>query len=144
MKRIAIALAAVAIAMGTVGCSASDDRGGNIVRIGTTEAGKDSWDVFVEEAGKAGIKLVTTNFTDYSQPNVALTQKQIDVNLFQHLRFLGEYNVADNANLAPVGATYIVPLGLYSQKHKLIADIPQGGQIAIPTTRPTRRARCSC
>ncbi|MGH3727007.1 MAG: MetQ/NlpA family ABC transporter substrate-binding protein [Mycobacterium sp.] len=138
MKRIVIVFAAVAIAAGSVACSASDGRGRNIVRIGTTEAGKDSWDVFVDEAGKAGITLVTTNFTDYSQPNVALTQKQIDVNLFQHLRFLAEYNVADNATLAPVGATYIVPLGLYSQKYKASADIPQGGQIAIPNDPPNQ------
>ncbi|MBN7549232.1 methionine ABC transporter substrate-binding protein, partial [Mycobacteroides abscessus subsp. abscessus] len=89
MKRIVIALAVLAISVGGVACSGEDGGGGNIVRIGTTEAGKDSWDVFVAEAEKAGIKLVTTNFTDYSQPNVALTQKQIDVNLFQHLRFLG-------------------------------------------------------
>ncbi|QCH24238.1 MetQ/NlpA family ABC transporter substrate-binding protein [Mycobacteroides salmoniphilum] len=138
MKRIAIALAALAIAMGGVGCSGGNGQGGNVVRIGTSEAGKESWDVFVDEAGKAGIKLVTTNFTDYSQPNVALTQKQIDVNLFQHLRFLAEYNVADNATLAPVGATYIVPLGLYSQKHKTLADIPQDGQIAIPNDPPNQ------
>ncbi|OHU18901.1 methionine ABC transporter substrate-binding protein [Mycobacteroides franklinii] len=138
MKRIAIFLAALATVMGGAACSGSDGGGGNIVRIGTTEAGKDSWDVFVDEAGKAGIKLVTTNFTDYGQPNVALTQKQIDVNLFQHLRFLGEYNVASNATLAPVGATYVVPLGLYSQKHRALADIPQGGQIAIPNDPPNQ------
>ncbi len=75
MKRIAIALAAFAIAMGSVGCSECDGQGRNIVCIGTSEAGKESWDVFVDETGRAGIKLVTTNFTDYSQPNVALTQK---------------------------------------------------------------------
>ncbi|OHT87841.1 MetQ/NlpA family ABC transporter substrate-binding protein [Mycobacteroides saopaulense] len=138
MRRIAIALVLLAAGFGGVACSGGDSSGGNVVRIGTTEAGKDSWDVFVDEAGKAGIKLVTTNFTDYSQPNVALTQKQVDVNLFQHLRFLAEYNVADNATLAPVGATYIVPLGLYSQKHKALADIPQGGQIAIPNDPPNQ------
>ncbi|MUM18404.1 methionine ABC transporter substrate-binding protein [Mycobacterium sp. CBMA271] len=138
MKRFVIALAVFATVVGGVACSAGNDGGGNIVRIGTSEAGKESWDVFVDEARKAGITLVTTNFTDFSQPNVALTQKQIDVNLFQHLRFLAEYNVADNATLVPVGATYIVPLGLYSQKYKAIADIPQGGQIAIPNDPPNQ------
>jgi D-methionine transport system substrate-binding protein len=140
MKRIAIAVAAVVALLGLVSCSSDNDGGENVVRIATTDDGKESWDVFVDEAAKDGIKLVTTNFTDYSQPNAALTQKQVDVNLFQHLRFLAEYNVADNATLAPVGATYIVPLGLYSQKHKTLADIPRGGQIVIPND-PSNQAR---
>nr|WP_228824813.1 MetQ/NlpA family ABC transporter substrate-binding protein [Nocardia blacklockiae] len=117
------------------GDSSSDD----VVRIGTTDRDH-SWDVFEQKAKEKGINLKITNFSDYKQPNLALSQRQIDVNLFQHLQFLGQYNVANNDDLTPVGATYIVPLGLYSKKHKQVADIPQGGEVAIPND-PTNQAR---
>ena len=85
------------------------------------------------------------NFSDYSQPNIALSQGQIDANLFQHLQFLGEYNTGADDDLTPINATQIVPLGLYSQKHPSVADIPQGGEIAIPSN-PSNQAliRCQC
>lgn len=112
---------------------------GDVVRIGTTESGPE-WDIFERKAQEEGISLEVTTYSDYSQPNIALSQGQIDVNLFQHLQFLGEYNVANNADLTPVGATQIVPLGLYSKKHGSVADIPTGGEVAIPND-PSNQAR---
>ncbi|MET8795483.1 MetQ/NlpA family ABC transporter substrate-binding protein [Nocardia sp. NPDC004568] len=129
---------AVAAALALTGCGGSD-ADSDVVRIGTTESDQ-AWDVFEQKAQDAGITLQITNYSDYSQPNIALTQGQIDVNLFQHLQFLGEYNVANNADLTPIGATQIVPLGLYSKKHESVADIPAGGEIAIPND-PSNQAR---
>lgn len=128
-------LVAAALTLTACGGSGSDDA----VRIGTTESGPE-WDIFERKAQEQGITLEITTYSDYSQPNIALSQGQIDVNLFQHLQFLGEYNVANNADLTPVGATQIVPLGLYSKKHKSVADIPPGGEIAIPND-PSNQAR---
>ncbi|WP_433655766.1 MetQ/NlpA family ABC transporter substrate-binding protein [Nocardia sp. CA-128927] len=131
----------VATAAPTLTACGSDDKASSdtVVRIGTTDKDK-AWDVFERKAKDKGITLKITNFSDYKQPNLALAQKQIDVNLFQHLQFLGAYNVANNDNLTPIGATYIVPLGLYSKKHKTLADLPQGAEIAIPND-PTNQAR---
>ncbi|ASF06562.1 putative ABC transporter substrate-binding protein [Nocardia brasiliensis NBRC 14402] len=131
----------VATAALTVTACGSDDKSSSdtVVRIGTTDKDK-AWDVFEQRAKDKGITLKITNFSDYKQPNLALSQKQIDVNLFQHLQFLGAYNVANKDTLTPIGATYIVPLGLYSKKHKALADLPQGAEIAIPND-PTNQAR---
>ncbi|WP_405165268.1 MetQ/NlpA family ABC transporter substrate-binding protein [Nocardia sp. NBC_01499] len=131
----------VATAALTLTACGSDDKASSdtVVRIGTTDKDK-AWDVFEQRAKDKGITLKVTNFSDYKQPNLALSQQQIDVNLFQHLQFLGAYNVANNDTLTPIGSTYIVPLGLYSKKHKTLADIPQGGEIAIPND-PTNQAR---
>ncbi|WP_085995402.1 MetQ/NlpA family ABC transporter substrate-binding protein [Nocardia testacea] len=128
----------IAAALALTGCGGGD-ADSDVVRIGTTESDR-AWDVFEQKAQEAGITLQITNYSDYSQPNIALAQGQIDVNLFQHLQFLGEYNVANNTDLTPIGATQIVPLGLYSKKHKSIADIPAGGEIAIPND-PSNQAR---
>lgn len=133
---VLVATAALTLtACGSVDKASAD----NVVRIGTTD--KDhAWDVFEEKAKAQGITLRITNFSDYKQPNLALSQKQIDLNLFQHLQFLGAYNVANNDTLTPIASTYIVPLGLYSKKHKSLADLPQGAEIAIPND-PTNQAR---
>ncbi|MFQ6329214.1 MetQ/NlpA family ABC transporter substrate-binding protein [Nocardia sp. CWNU-33] len=135
---IPVLVATAALALTACG---SDDKAASdtVVRIGTTDKDK-AWDVFEQKAKEQGITLKITNFSDYKQPNLALSQKQIDVNLFQHLQFLGAYNVANNADLTPIGSTYIVPLGLYSKKHKTVADLPQGAEIAIPND-PTNQAR---
>ncbi|WP_432278450.1 MetQ/NlpA family ABC transporter substrate-binding protein [Nocardia carnea] len=123
----------------TLTACGGESESGDVVRIGTTESSPE-WDVFERKAQEQGITLEITNYSDYSQPNIALSQGQIDINLFQHLQFLGEYNVADNADLTPIGATQIVPLGLYSKKHKSVADIPPGGEIAVPND-PSNQAR---
>lgn len=139
-RALAIPVLVATAALTLTACGSDDDSAtGTVVRIGTTD--KDSsWDVFERKAKEQGITLKVTNFTDYKAPNLALTQKQIDVNLFQHLQFLGSYNVAGNDTLTPIGATYIVPLGLYSKKHKSLADIPAGGEITVPND-PTNQAR---
>ncbi|MBF6253238.1 methionine ABC transporter substrate-binding protein [Nocardia farcinica] len=138
--RVLTVTALVAAAtLGLTACGADEANSGDVVRIGTTESDP-SWDVFEQKAREQGITLQITNYSDYSQPNIALTQRQIDVNLFQHLQFLGEYNVANNADLTPIGATQIVPLGLYSKKHTSLTDIPAGGEIAVPND-PSNQAR---
>ncbi|BAD59259.1 MetQ/NlpA family ABC transporter substrate-binding protein [Nocardia farcinica] len=138
--RVLTVTALVAAAtLGLTACGADEANSGDVVRIGTTESDP-SWDVFEQKAREQGITLQITNYSDYSQPNIALSQRQIDVNLFQHLQFLGEYNVANNADLTPIGATQIVPLGLYSKKHTSLADIPAGGEIAVPND-PSNQAR---
>ncbi|WP_067830249.1 MetQ/NlpA family ABC transporter substrate-binding protein [Nocardia inohanensis] len=137
---IPVLVAAVAgLTLTATACGKNESTDANTVRIGTTETDP-QWDVFEKKAKEQGITLKITHYSDYSQPNTALAQKQIDVNLFQHLQFLGQYNVANNQDLTPIGATQVVPLGLYSKKHKSVSEIPQGGEIAIPND-PTNQAR---
>lgn len=136
-----LAIAAIPLIAVLTSCSSgSHDSHDDTIKIGTTEASDRSWEIFESKAADAGITLDVVSFSDYTQPNTALSQGQIDVNLFQHLQFLGEYNVSAGDTLTPIGATQIVPLGLYSQKHRSLADIPQGGEIAIPND-PSNQAR---
>ncbi|MFG1795125.1 MetQ/NlpA family ABC transporter substrate-binding protein [Nocardia altamirensis] len=136
---LAIPVLVATAALTLTACGDDKASSDTVVRIGTTDKDK-AWDIFEQRAKDKGITLKITNFSDYKQPNLALSQKQIDVNLFQHLQFLGAYNVANNDTLTPIGSTYIVPLGLYSKKHKTLADLPQGAEIAIPND-PTNQAR---
>jgi D-methionine transport system substrate-binding protein len=114
--------------------------GRTTVKVGTTEAGADYWVTFKELAAQENIDLQVVSFSDYTQANPALSQNRIDLNLFQHLLFLANYNVANNDTLTPIASTYVVPLSLYSRKHTAVTDIPAGGTVAIPND-PTNQAR---
>ncbi|GAA2796425.1 MetQ/NlpA family ABC transporter substrate-binding protein [Saccharopolyspora taberi] len=135
---VVLAAALVAVLVFTTSGGSGGDR--VTVRIGTTDASSPYWPTFKEIAAREGIDIVPVNFSDYTQPNPAVSQGQIDLNLFQHLLFLANYNVSNNDSLVPVGSTFVVPLSLYSQKHATVADIPAGGTVAIPND-PTNQAR---
>ncbi|HUG50491.1 MAG TPA: MetQ/NlpA family ABC transporter substrate-binding protein [Terrimesophilobacter sp.] len=132
---IAVAVAAavvLAVAVTSAGRSA-DASSGTTVTIGVADAAQPYWKTYtalVKEKLDVSIKLV--NFADYSQPNPALSQGQIDLNQFQHIEFLADYNVSNHDTLQPVGATAVYPLTLYSLKYASPEDIPEGAQVAIP------------
>lgn len=71
-------------------------------------------------------------FDDYSLPNKALSAGDIELNAFQHLVFLAQSNTENKTDIAPVAATTVVPLGLYSGKHKQLADLPDGASVTLP------------
>ncbi|KAE8763640.1 MetQ/NlpA family ABC transporter substrate-binding protein [Georgenia thermotolerans] len=137
--RRAAALAASAVLALTLaacggGANADAAKGSedNPVKIGVVGSSDPQWPVFKDLAEKEGIYVDIQNFSDYNQPNPALADGDLDLNQFQHILYLAQYNEADNQDLTPIGATAVYPLGLYSQKHTSVEEIPQGGEIAIP------------
>ena len=111
------------------------------VKVGVTDGSQPYWKTFVSLAKKAGITVQLQNFTDYQQPNPIVSQGGLELNQFQHLIFLANYNVSAKADLAPIGATAIYQLGLYTAKgYKSPKNIPDGGQVAIPNDA-TNQAR---
>jgi len=113
---------------------------GEVVKIGVADGSENYWKVYKDKAAAQGITVEFVNFTDYNQPNPALSQNQLQLNEFQHLQYLANYNVKNNDTLTPIGATAVYPLPLYSTKHTSVDQIPQGGQVAIPND-PTNQAR---
>lgn len=79
-----------------------------------------------------GYEIELVNFTDYNQPNPALSNGDLDANWFQHIAFLAEHNVASGDNLQPLGATETIPLTLYSNEYDDVEDFTDGDEIAIP------------
>lgn len=114
--------------------------GHTVVKIGTTDQSEPYWPTLIDLAAKEGIDIQLVNFSDYTQANPALAQKQLDLNLFQHLLYLANYNVEQHDTLTPIGSTVVVPLSLYSKKHTALEQIPAGGKVAIPND-PTNQAR---
>ena len=63
----------------------------------------------------------------------------MDVNQFQHLKYLARYNEGTGARLRVVGSTEIVPLSLYWKDHDSLDGI-EGEDVAIPND-PTNQGR---
>ncbi|KRF12653.1 MetQ/NlpA family ABC transporter substrate-binding protein [Nocardioides sp. Soil796] len=110
------------------------------VTIGVVDSSEAYWQTYVDEAKKEGIDVELVNFTEYTQPNPALTNKDIDLNVFQHIVYLADYNVANDQDLTPIGSTAIYPLALYSKKYDDVADIEDGETVAVPND-PSNQAR---
>ena len=146
---LAATSAAVIAATGLVACSSdsSDSASGDSesseqdgpIRVGTTDAAKKAWAVLEEQAEAAGLDIEIENFADYSTPNQALEQGQLDTNNFQHLKFLAEYNVGNDSDLTPIVATEIIPLALFWKDHDSLDGI-EGESIAIPND-PSNQGR---
>ncbi|WP_374953250.1 MetQ/NlpA family ABC transporter substrate-binding protein [Rathayibacter sp. AY1A1] len=132
----AIAASAALLLAGCSGAGGGDDT----VRIGVVGASDPYWATYEKAAADAGIDVEIVDFSDYNQPNPALTEGEIDLNQFQHIAYLAQYNTSADADLVPIGATAIYPLGLYSSQYDDVADIPAGSTVAIPNDE-TNQAR---
>ncbi len=130
----ATALLLAACSSGDSGSSSDKTKGSaeDPVKIGVVGASGDQWKVFTDLAEKQGIHVKLVDFSDYQQPNPATTSGELDLNQFQHILFLADYNNNTGGDLVPVGSTAIYPLALYSKQYKTVDAIPAGSQIAIP------------
>ncbi len=129
-KKLLAALAVVPLVALLAGCSgaAADET----VKIGVVGASDPYWAVYEEAAADAGITVDIVDFTEFGQPNPALSAGELDLNQFQHIVYLAEYNVASKEDLAPVGATAIYPLALYSTRYDDVSKIKKGDTVAVP------------
>ena len=110
------------------------------VVIGVDDGAEEHWTLLKNKLKDQGIDLEVKNFTDGAQINTATQQGQVDINLFQHLKYLSQFNVNSNGTLVPVGATAVYPLALYSEKFKSVEELPADAEVAIPNN-PTNQAR---
>ena len=110
------------------------------VRIGTVGASEPYWTTFKEAALEEGIAVDIIDFASYPEPNPALAAGDLDLNQFQHIVYLGEYEAANDSGIVPIGSTAIYPLGLYSTKYDSVDEIQAGETVAIPDD-PSNLAR---
>ncbi|WP_432362620.1 MetQ/NlpA family ABC transporter substrate-binding protein [Sporosarcina sp. UB5] len=78
-----------------------------------------------------GIDLEVIVLGDNVQPNSALAAKEVDVNFFQHVPYMEEFNRNNNANLVPITPIYFANYGVYSKDFASIDELPEGAVIAM-------------
>jgi D-methionine transport system substrate-binding protein len=111
------------------------------LKIGATSVPHAEILQFVKPAlAKEGVDLQIIEFTDYVKPNLALADKELDANYFQHVPYLEKFSKDRNLNLTVAAKIHIEPMGVYSKKVKDLNEITSGAVVAIPND-PTNGGR---
>ncbi|NYE95025.1 D-methionine transport system substrate-binding protein [Psychromicrobium silvestre] len=91
-------------------------------------------------APAAGLKLEITEIEDYQTPNTALNDGSLDANFYQHLPWFNDQVQTKGYKFDHGAGVHIEPYAAFSNKHKSISEIPDGGKIAI-TSDPSNQVR---
>lgn len=140
-RAVAATLAAVSLA--ACGAQGGGDAAteGNVLKVGATPVPHAEVLEHVKPLlARQGIDLQVVTFTDYVQPNLALDAGELDANYFQTVPYLDSFNAERRTEIASVAKVHVEPMGLYSQKFKALANLPDGATIALPND-PTNTGR---
>lgn len=97
-------------------------------------------ELIAEDLKAEGFELELVKVSDNVQANVALHNKEVDANFFQHKLFMEVYNEGNQANLVQVQAIYDAIVSFYGKDLKQIEDLKEGADVAIPSD-PTNMTR---
>lgn len=88
-----------------------------------------------------GITIEVIEFNDYVQPNIALNDKELDANFFQHEPYLNDF-VKEHKEMKIKNAAgiHVEPMGIYSHKIKQLSELADGAKVSIPND-PTNGGR---
>ncbi|WKN29039.1 MetQ/NlpA family ABC transporter substrate-binding protein [Apilactobacillus kunkeei] len=104
---------------------------GHVVKIGIMGGDTRVWKAVQQRVKKEGVDLQLVQFTDYSQPNNALTNKEVDINAFQNYAFQDNWNTAHHTKIVAIGKTIFSPLTLYSKKVSSLKNLKDGASVAV-------------
>lgn len=93
---------------------------------------KEVWTQLGKDLKKDNIKIDVKLFSGYTEENPALADGSLDLNSFQHIAWLNNYNRDNKKDLTPIGFTIISPFGLYSDKIKNPKELKDGDVVGIP------------
>ena len=112
-----------------------------VIKLGVVGENNEDWDDVAKRYKQGtGKTIEIVAFSDYREPNEALLSGDIDINAFQHKKFLSQFNEESGSDIVDIADTSIAPLGIYSSKIDDLADLEDGARIAIPDD-PTNGAR---
>ena len=113
--------------------SSETDKGEEVViKLGVVGENNEQWDPVIEKLAEDNIKLELIKFADYSLPNRALNDGEIDLNAFQHYAYLNKDVESNGYKIEAIGETLVAPLGVFSNKIKDLSELKDGDTIAIP------------
>lgn len=81
---------------------------------------------------KYNIDVKLVEFTEYTQPNDALSKGDLDANAFQHKPYMDKEVEQRGYKLAIVGNTFVFPIAAYSKKIKNVSELREGAIITVP------------
>lgn len=112
-----------------------DEAGTTTLRVGATPLPHAEILEFVDEdlAADKGLSIQVVEYTDYNQPNTALTEGELEANYYQTVPFLEAYLEGNaEADLEYVGDVHLEAFGLYSDGAESLEGLSQGAEIGVP------------
>ena len=144
MKKSLLAMLGLAVSLVFTGCGgdsgeAPANTGGGenpaaTIKIGATPVPhSEILENIKADLKEKNITLEIVEFNDYVQPNIALNDKELDANFFQHEPYLNDFiKEHSEMKLKNAGGVHVEPMGIYSSKIKKLEDIPFGAYVSIP------------
>lgn len=143
-KLVLLVVALVSLSVLFAGCSSNKPAaptGKAVVKVGATPVPHSEILNFIKPMlDKEGVDLQVVEMTDYVRPNLAVADKELDANFFQHTPYLNKFSTERNLQLVNAAGIHIEPMGVYSKKVKNLNEIKNEAQIAIPND-PTNGGR---
>ena len=143
MKKTIRKIAAAALAVALTGCSSGSAAGGNsgsapaedkhiAVGVNPVPHAEILENAVKQVLADEGWELEVVVFEDYVLPNTSLEEGELDANYFQTLGYMNDQNDNNGLHLAAVAGVHIEPMGIYSEKHASVEEIPDGASIGVP------------
>ncbi|GKT16724.1 MetQ/NlpA family ABC transporter substrate-binding protein [Acidovorax sp. SUPP2522] len=104
----------------------------DVIRIGSTPGvTSDAVEAVVAEAKAQGLEVRLVEFTDWTLPNEAVNNGDIDLNFFQHQAFLNNAIKERGYQLQLVGLGLLQNIGIYSNRIQRLQDVPEGAKVSV-------------
>lgn len=91
------------------------------------------WEDVATRLEDQGIDLEVVTFSEYSQPNRALEDGELDLNAFQHISFLSAYaKDLGDSQITPIAYTIVSPMYIFAVPEITdVESIPDGVTVAV-------------
>ncbi len=104
----------------------------DVIRIGSTPGvTSDAVEAVAAEAKAQGLEVKLVEFTDWTLPNEAVNNGDIDLNFFQHQAFLNNAIKERGYALQLVGLGLLQNIGIYSNRIQRLQDVPDGAKVSV-------------
>jgi D-methionine transport system substrate-binding protein len=135
MTRIRLLFASLLMLAGAAGAAEAP------LRVGSTVGPyAEIMDYVAGLAAKQGLEIKVIEFNDYTLPNEAMRNGDLDVSMFQTRPYLDNAVKNRGYDIVALEPAIIVPMGIYSHKIKALSEVKDGDTLAIPND-PSNGAR---
>ena len=132
---LAACLAAVLLILpGCAGTNAAAEDDSKTIKVGVCAGPyQDMFEQAIQPSlEQQGYTVRYVEFSDYVQPNNALANGEIDLNLFQHSTYLASFSKEHGLDLASVAEVPTAGMGVFLGKASSLDQLSAGATVAIP------------
>lgn len=137
-KYISIILSVLVITVVFTGCSDNSSSNSKKIIFGVAPGPYGDLVKLAIKPGleKKGYTVELKEFSDYIQPNKALANNEIDVNVFQHQVYLENFAKEHNLKIESIKNIPTAGMGIFSNKYKSLDQLSDGDTVSIPNDVP--------